>query len=96
VTENIPGWAPFDPEKLPDFYADAINLEGGIYGWSILFGLASGPGTRAVARVRMSPQLMKVLYLLVQKQLREYEQKISPIQIPQQLADQLGLPTTVV
>lgn len=94
--ETIPGWVPFDPEKTPDIYADAVNIDGGYYGWTILFGRQHLEGSRAAATVRMSPQMLKVFYLLLQKQLREYEHQVGVIPLPKEMADKLGIETTVV
>jgi hypothetical protein len=56
-----------DNTAFPDFYADTINLAGGPFGLALTFMLSDpamqgDPATaRIVARIRLSPELARVL-----------------------------------
>ena len=82
----------FDETAVEDVYADAVNVETGFYGVTFTFGVSRvDHPPLAKVKVRVSPQLAKVLYLLLRKQLRSYERELTRIEIPQNLVKQLEL-----
>lgn len=91
------GWVQFDEEDMRDLYADAVNVETGFYGASLTFGQARlDKKPRALVRIRTSPQMMKVLCLLLRQQIKNYERDMARIEIPHRLAESIGLETTEV
>lgn len=92
-----PGWVEFDEEGMSDLYADAVNVETGFYGSSLTFGISRrDTKPRALVRLHLSPQMIKVLCLLLRQQIKSYERDMARIEIPHRLADSMGLETTEV
>lgn len=97
MEEKGKGLADFDETGVQEVYADAVNLEAGYYGTTILFGVArKEQKPRASVRVRMSPQMAKVLCLLLTQLVKNYEQEAGLITIPKELAREIGLERTEV
>ena len=87
----------FDEEDITEVYADAVNLETGFYGSTLTFGVfRRDRNPRGLARVRLSPQMMKVLCLLLRQQGMAYERDMAHIQIPETLKQSIGLEITEV
>jgi hypothetical protein len=84
---------PFEkPDNTPEFYADAANVETQYYGTTLHFGEARPDAPQLVTvTIKMSPQLAKVLSLILSSHVRQYEQGIGPITVPKQLLHDLGL-----
>ncbi len=80
------------PEGTPEFYIDGVNLETQLYGITLHLGdLRPDAPLLVKATIKMSPQLAKVLSLLLSSHVRQYEQGIGPIAIPNQILHDLGL-----
>lgn len=92
-----PGWVGFDEEGILDLYADAVNVETGFYGSSLTFGTSRRDmRPKALVRLRLSPQMAKVLCLLLRQQVKSYEHDMARIEIPERLAKSMGLETREV
>ena len=80
------------PEGTPEMYADSIQIQTQLYGSTLLLGeLRQGEPPLIKAKVKVSPQMAKVLSLILSKHVREYERDIGAIAIPNQLLHDLGL-----
>jgi len=91
------GIVEFDESQLHEVYADAVNLQTSFYGIAMTFAVSRvGQKASANARVRISPQLAKVLCLLLRKQLKEYERDSGNIFIPEAIVKGSGLDPTEV
>ena len=84
---------PFEPGETPDVYTDAVRIGSGVYGFSFQFGLATeSPGEqRPVVTVRMSPQHAVVFYQILKKHLRQYEDRVGKIALPDGLFEELEI-----
>lgn len=84
---------------VPDLYIDSVRIAVGPYGFVLELGnqgVADTPGSekppiRRLALVRMSPQHALVLARLLEKNVRQYEERIGKIQLPSDLYRDLGL-----
>ena len=85
------------PEPTPDFYVDQVRINIGPFGGSMVCGLSAPnptPGhaeVRDVATLRMSLEHMKVLAMLLKRQLKTYEDQAGMINIPRQIYNNLGI-----
>lgn len=81
------------PDGTPEFYADAVHVESQLYGSTLYLGQMRGPDAPSLVKViiKISPQMAKVLSLILSKHVRNYESSIGPISIPKQLLHSLGL-----
>jgi hypothetical protein len=80
------------PEGTPEYYVDAVNVETQLYGSKLLLGdLRQGEPSLTKVVVKMSPQMAKVLSLILSKHIRNYEEGIGPITLPNNLLHSLGL-----
>ena len=76
------------PEDTPEFYVDSAHVNTQLYGSTLLLGeLREGEA----AKIKVSPQMAKVLSLILSKHVREYERDVGEINIPKQLYHALGL-----
>jgi len=82
-------------DAAPEFYADALNVNTGLYGVSIHFGTRSvsdiGSHTKLHGVLRLSPQLAKVLTAILMKQIRAYETDIGKIPLLPGVVDATGI-----
>lgn len=80
-------------KDAPEFYVDTVYVETQLYGSTLFLGTLRGPEEPPLIKVvvKVSPQLMKVLSLIIAKHVRNYEQDIGQINIPKQLIHDLGL-----
>ena len=80
------------PDGTPEFYVDAVNVETQLYGSKLLLGdLRSGQPSLVRVVIKMSPQMAKVVSLILSKHIRNYEADIGPITLPNELLHNLGL-----
>lgn len=80
------------PDGTPEFYVDAVNVETQLYGSKLLLGdLRSGQPSLIRVIIKMSPQMAKVVSLILSKHIRNYEADIGPITLPNRLLHSLGL-----
>jgi hypothetical protein len=80
------------PEGTPEYYIDAVNVETQLYGSTLLLGeLRNGEPQLVRVAIKMSPQLAKVLSLILSKHVRSYEERIGPLAIPNEIIHNLGL-----
>ena len=80
------------PDETPEFYVDAVNVETQLYGSKLLLGdLRPDQPSLVKVIVKMSPQMAKVVSLILSKHIRKYEADIGPITLPNELLHSLGL-----
>lgn len=80
------------PEGTPEFYVDSVHVQTHLYGSTLHLGeLREGQPSLVKVKVKMSPQMAKVVSLILQKHVRNYEQGVGPIPIPKELLHNLGL-----
>jgi len=84
---------PYDkPEGIPEFYVDAVHVETHLYGTTLYLGEMRQNAPELVkVLIKMSPQMAKVLNLILGKHVRNYEQDIGQIAVPKALLHDLGL-----
>jgi hypothetical protein len=87
------GEPPYEiPDGTPEFYIDAVNIETQLYGSKLLLGdLRAGQPSLVKVVIKMSPQMAKVVSLILSKHIRNYENDIGPITLPNDLLHSLGL-----
>jgi hypothetical protein len=84
-------------EGVPDLYIDQCRINVAPFGGSVTCGLSSAnaaPGqtqVRDVVTLRMSLEHMKVLAMLLKRQLKTYEEQAGNINIPRQVYNSLAL-----
>ena len=87
------------PEPIPEFYIDQIRLTVAPFGAAMTFGLSDphpSPGQiqppQDTVRIRMSLEHMKVMAMMMKRQIKAFEeQAASPINIPRQVYNNMGL-----
>ena len=80
------------PVDTPEFYVDSVHIQTQLYGSTLLLGeLREGEPPVVKVKVKVSPQMAKVLSLILSKHVREYERDVGEITIPKQLYHALGL-----
>ena len=80
------------PVDTPEFYVDSAHVQTQLYGSTLLLGeLREGEPPVVRVKVKVSPQMAKVLSLILSKHVREYERDVGEITIPKQLYHALGL-----
>lgn len=85
---------PYELAKdVSEFYVDTVHVETQLYGSTLFLGTLRGPEVPPSIKVvvKVSPQLMKVLSLILSKHVRDYEHGIGQIAIPKQIIHDLGL-----
>ena len=79
---------------VQEYYIDSMNFQTQLY-TSILFlgEMQSSPEQKPILRlkVKVSPQMLKAMALLLNKQMKEYEEHVGPIALPKQVLHQWGL-----
>ena len=80
------------PIDYPEYFSDGLSIELNPYSVNLIFGITHGEQpAKNIASVRMSPQHAYVMTQILRKHLREYEDKVGKIQLPDKLLDGLGL-----
>lgn len=80
------------PVDTPEFYVDSAHVQTQLYGSTLLLGeLREGEPPVVKVKVKVSPQMAKVLSLIMSKHVREYERDVGEITIPKPLYHALGL-----
>lgn len=80
------------PEGTPEFYIDGVSLETQLYGTTLHLGELRPDAPQLVkVTIKMSPQMAKILSLILSSHVRQYESGIGPISIPKQILHDLGL-----
>lgn len=88
------GEMPFEiAENASEVYVDSVHVGTQLYGATLYLGkLREGDKPPlTVAVVKVSPQMLKALGLIINKHVREYEQGVGPIALPKKLLHDLGL-----
>jgi len=85
-------------EPIPEFYIDEFRVNVAPFGGVMTLGLGAphpNPGqiqpAQDVVRVRMSLEHMKVMTMLLRRQLKAYEEQFAPINIPRVVYNAVGL-----
>lgn len=81
-------------EGVPEYYIDSLHIQTQLY-TSVLY-LGENPTNpedkpRLRLKVKLSPQMLKAMSLLMGKQIREYEQSVGPISLPKAVLHGWGL-----
>jgi len=80
------------PEGTPEYYVDSLNIGTQLYGCTMWLGtLRQGQPPLVSAIVKMSPQMAKVMSLILTKHVRQYEENTGAISLPKDLYHNLGL-----
>ena len=80
------------PEDTPEFCIDSAHIQTQLYGSTLLLGeLREGEAPKIKVKIKVSPQMAKVLSLILSKHVREYERDVGDINIPKSLYHALGL-----
>jgi hypothetical protein len=91
------GFKIIEEKPVPDVYADSVRFEVSLWGVTLEFGQQQRAGPQGKTqplprlRVHMSPQHAKVMAKLFVKNMRAYEENLTPITIPKQVLDELQL-----
>ena len=82
-----------EPTASVELYADSVQVEMGVYGAVLRFGLINGPGKdpSPVASVRVSPQMLHILARILIKTSNSYDTDMGAISLPDTLYAELGL-----
>jgi hypothetical protein len=68
------------------FYCDSMHIFSSLYSAVLFFGEQMEEREPILrARIKVSPQMLKALALLTSKHVREYEQAVGPITLPDQV-----------
>lgn len=68
------------------FYCDSMHIFSSLYSAVLFFGEQMEEREPILrARIKVSPQMLKALALLTSKHVREYEQAVGPITLPEQV-----------
>lgn len=76
-----------EPSGEPiSFYADSLHIFSSLYSAVLFFGEQMEEREPILrARIKVSPQMLKAMALLTNKHLREYEEAVGPINLPEQV-----------
>ena len=75
-------------ETMVNFYSDSLHISSSLYSSSLYFGeLQEDREPTLRAKIKVSPQMLKTLSILVRKHVREYEHSVGPITLPQQVLE---------
>ena len=75
-------------ESMVSFYADSLHIASGLYSSVLFFGeLQEDREPTLRAKIKVSPQLLKAISILARKHVREYENSVGPISLPQQVLE---------
>ena len=68
------------------FYCDSMHILSSLYSAVLFFGeLMEEREPILRARIKVSPQMLKAIALLTSKHVREYEEAVGPITLPEQV-----------
>ncbi|MBM3943245.1 MAG: hypothetical protein FJ316_10045 [SAR202 cluster bacterium] len=68
------------------FYSDSMHIFSSLYSAVLFFGEQMEEREPILrARIKVSPQMLKAIALLTSKHVREYEQAVGPITLPEQV-----------
>ena len=68
------------------FYSDSMHIFSSLYSAVLFFGEQMEEREPILrARIKVSPQMMKAIALLTAKHVREYENAVGPIMLPEQV-----------
>jgi hypothetical protein len=68
------------------FYADSMHIYSSLYSAVLFFGEQMEEREPILrARIKVSPQMLKAIALLTSKHVREYEEAVGPITLPDQV-----------
>jgi hypothetical protein len=68
------------------FYADSMHIFSSLYSAVLFFGEQMEEREPILrARIKVSPQMLKAIALLTSKHVREYEEAVGPIALPEQV-----------
>ena len=68
------------------FYCDSMHILSSLYSAVLFFGeLMEEREPILRARIKVSPQMLKAIALLTTKHVREYEEAVGPITLPEQV-----------
>ena len=68
------------------FYSDSMHIFSSLYSAVIFFGEQMEEREPILrARIKVSPQMLKAIALLATKHVREYEEAVGPISLPEQV-----------
>lgn len=84
---------PGDPEAAEGgsrdpitFYSDSMHIFSSLYSAVLFFGEQMEEREPILrARIKVSPQMLKAIALLANKHVREYEEAVGPITLPEQV-----------
>ena len=87
------------PEPIPEFYVDQFRVTVAPFGGAMTFGLSDphpSPGhtlpPQDTVRIRMSLEHMKIMAMLIKRQLKNYEEQMgAPVNIPRQVYNGMSL-----
>lgn len=89
-------------DKVPIYYSNVVRVNSGVYDVSILFGVRKPAGLIGNAAsvdqeciVQMSPAHAKSLMILLQRQMRKYEEQWGVLPVPKEMAEKNGEETDV-
>ena len=76
-----------DPSSEPiTFYCDSMHIYSSLYSAVLFFGEQMEEREPILrARIKVSPQMLKAFALLASKHVREYEEAVGPITLPEQV-----------
>ena len=76
-----------DPSNDPiTFYCDSMHIYSSLYSAVLFFGEQMEEREPILrARIKVSPQMLKAFALLAGKHVREYEEAVGPITLPEQV-----------
>ena len=82
-----------DADDLRDIYADAMQIDSGLYTAILAFGeLRRNKPTIHHVRIRVSPHMLKAISLVTSKHVRDFEARTGgPIRLPNEVVHQWGL-----
>ena len=70
------------------FYSDSMHIFSSLYSAVLFFGEQMEEREPILrARIKVSPQMLKAISLLTAKHVREYEDAVGPITLPEQVYD---------
>ncbi|GEM_PF-2228976 len=81
-------------EGVPEYYIDSMHFQTQLYTSILLLGeMQTSPEQKPILKlkVKVSPQMLKAMALLLSKQVREYEDQIGSIALPKSLLHGWGL-----
>lgn len=69
-----------------NFYCDSMHILSSLYSAVLFFGEQMEEREPILrARIKVSPQMLKAIALLTNKHVREYEEAVGPITLPEQV-----------